>query len=192
MVRKGGKDSIKTLAPGTCNPPAGHLHCVNMPNKTVSGFTLIELLVVLLIVGIALGLVAMTIIPDQRSALREEAQRLALLLENAGLEARASGHSLGWSYSANGYRFWQKNEYGDWVLLSDSAFRPRTLPNGSYIQSVTIETQSLPAGETMLLSAASFPLPFSIRLRNEQASANVVGNSTGMVTTQLDSEALPR
>ncbi len=55
--------------------------------------------------GIALGMVAVQLMPDERAALREEAQRLALLLENAEMEARASGRSLAWSAEKNGYRF---------------------------------------------------------------------------------------
>jgi len=153
-----------------------------------SGFTLIELLVVLVIIGIVLGAVVVQLMPDDRTALREEAQRLTLLLENAGLEARAGGHSLGWSYDRNGYRFWKKNDYGDWTPLDDAMFRPRTLPAGTYVEDAKVEAQPLRPGEQMLLSASAFPLPFSIRLGNERVSANVAGNSTGTVSAQLDGE----
>ena len=57
--------------------------------RSKKGFTLIELLVVLVIIGIALGLVMVQLMPDRRAQLREESERLALLLENAGMEARA-------------------------------------------------------------------------------------------------------
>ncbi|MDR0480249.1 MAG: prepilin-type N-terminal cleavage/methylation domain-containing protein [Gallionellaceae bacterium] len=158
--------------------------------KREAGFTLIELLVVLVIIGVMLGLIGVQLMPDDRSALREEAQRLALLLENAGLEARAGGHSLGWSYdqgsNQSNYRFWIKNEYGDWVPNDDAIFRQRALPSGTYIEAVNVEAQPLQAGEQMLLPAASFPLPFSIRLRNERANASITGSSTGTVSVKLD------
>jgi general secretion pathway protein H len=154
------------------------------------GFTLIELLVVLFIIGVVAGLAVVQFMPDDRAVLREEAERLALLLENAGLEARASGRSLAWSSEGHGYQFWKKNDYGDWVCIEDdAAFRPRTLPDGISINTVKVEGQPLQPGERIPLSAASFALPFSIRLSTAHAGASVTGNSTGMVTAALDGES---
>lgn len=151
------------------------------------GFTLIELLVVLVVMGIALGIVAVQLMPDNRSTLREEAQRLALLLENAGMEARASGSPLAWSAEKNGYRFWKKNDYGEWVRLEDDAmFHPRTLPEGLHIAEVSVETQPLKPGEQMSLNASSFALPFRILLTADHDSVSVTGSSTGAVVVKLD------
>ena len=157
--------------------------------KRSNGFTLIELLVVLVVMGIALGMTVVQLMPDGHAVLREEAQRLALLLENAGIEARTSGRPLAWSFEENGYRFWKKNDYGDWVRLEDDAmFRSRTLPAGMSIAEVSVEMQPLQPGEQMSLSASSFTLPFRIHLVGEHAGASVVGGSTGAVSAQLDSE----
>jgi general secretion pathway protein H len=162
-----------------------------IPRRGISpprGFTLIELLVVLVIVGVALGMVVVQLMPDSRSTLRQESQRLALLLENAGMEARASGRPLAWSAEKNGYYFWKKNDYGDWVRLDDDAmFRPRTFPEGMAITEVSVEDQPLKTGEQMSLNASSFALPFLIHLSGGEASASVTGNSTGAVTASLDS-----
>lgn len=153
------------------------------------GFTLIELLVVLVVMGVALGMVAVQLMPDSRAVLREEAQRLALLLENAEREAQASGQALAWSADNNGYRFWKKNNYGGWVRVEDDAmFRPRTLPKGLHIAEVSVETQPLKPGELMSLNAFSFTLPFHIRMAGEHAGASVNGSSTGVVSAKLDSE----
>jgi len=153
------------------------------------GFTLIELLVVLVIISIALGMVMVQLMPDNRAILREEAQRLALLLENAGMEAQASGHSMAWSFEKNNYRFWKKNSYGDWVRIEgDAIFHPRTLPDGIYFAGASVETQPLETGERMALNSASFALPFHLRLNSNHASAYITGSSTGAVTAQLDSE----
>ncbi len=65
-----------------------------------SGFTLVELMVVLLIIGITLGMTMLQLMPDKRAVLRQETERLALLLENAALEAQASGQALAWSGEA--------------------------------------------------------------------------------------------
>lgn len=151
------------------------------------GFTLIELLVVLVVMGVALGLVMVQLMPDKQAPLREEAARLALLLENAGLEARASGRSLAWSGEKNAYRFLSKNEYGDWVRIDDdSPFRPRTLAEGVNVGEISVEEQPLKPGEFVLLSAHAFALPFQIRLSSQYGSARVTGKSTGDVVFALD------
>ena len=151
------------------------------------GFTLIELLVVLVVMGVALGLVVVQLMPDKQAPLREEASRLALLLENAGLEARASGRSLAWAGEKNKYRFLHRNAYGDWVRIDDdSPFRPRTLHEGVNIGEVSVEQQAIKPGEYVLLSAHSFALPFLVRLSSEYGSASVTGKSTGAVIFSLD------
>jgi general secretion pathway protein H len=157
---------------------------------TQSGFTLVELLVVMVVMGIVLGLVAVQLMPDNRAVLREEAQRLALLLENAGMEARASGRPLAWSAELKGYRFWNKNDYGEWVRLEDNGiFHARDLPEGIGISEVSVETKPLKAGELMSLNAFSFTLPFKIRMSSsENGAASVTGSSTGAVSAKLDSE----
>lgn len=154
------------------------------------GFTLIELLVVLVVMGVALGLVMVQLMPDRQAPLREEAARLALLLENAGLEARASGRSLAWSGEKNSYHFLrQKDEYNDWVrIVDDTSFRPRTLPEGVFVGEISVEEQPLKPGEFVLLSAHSFAVPFRIRLTSEYGSASVTGKSTGDVVFSLDDQ----
>lgn len=160
-------------------------------NQRHDGFTLIELLVVLVVMGLVLGLVTVQLMPDRRAALREEASRLALLLENAGLEARASGQSFAWSGEKNSYRFFKKNEYGDWLRIDDdSSFRPRTLAENVVIGEVSVEEQPLKPGEFVLLSAHSFATPFRIRLSSERdgefSAAWVTGKSTGDVIYSFD------
>lgn len=163
---------------------------ISVPGNNNRGFTLIELLVVMVVIGITLGLVVVQLMPDNRAILRGEAQRLALLLENAGLEARASGRPLAWSSEKIAYRFWKKNDYADWVRLEDDAmFRPRTLPDGMQIVEVSVEEHPLLTGEQMSLNASSFALPFHIRLSSGAASASVTGSSTGAVSARLDGES---
>lgn len=173
----------------SCNHQSAVSHPTCHPSFIQRGFTLIELLVVMLVMGIAMGLVMVQLMPDHRAPLREEAARLALLLENAGLEARASGRSLAWSGDKNNYRFLSKNEYGDWVrIVDDSSFRPRTLPEGVNIGEVSVEEQALKPGEYVLLSAHSFAVPFQINLSSEYGSARVMGKSTGDVVFMLDDQ----
>ncbi|HCJ50415.1 MAG: type II secretion system protein GspH [Gallionellales bacterium CG_4_10_14_3_um_filter_54_96] len=153
------------------------------------GFTLVELLVVLVVIGITLGMTLVQLMPDDRAALRQESQRLALLLENAMLEAQASGQTLGWSGEAAHYRFWKKNEYNDWVRIEDDTlFRPRDLPEGMRISQTSVEEVTLQPGDKLALSAQAYPLPFRIRIGNQFGNASVIGKSTGEVTALMDNQ----
>lgn len=160
-----------------------------MHTKIQRGFTMVELLIVLVVMGVALGLVMVQLMPDKRAPVREEAARLALLLENAGLEARASGRSLAWSGEKNSYRFLSKNEYGDWIrIIDDTSFRPRTLPDGVNVGETSVEELPLKPGAYIVLSAHAFALPFRIHLSSEFGGATVTGKSTGDVVYVLDEQ----
>ena len=151
------------------------------------GFTLVELLVVIVVMGIALGIVVVQLMPDDRTTLREEAARLALLLENAGLEARSSGRSMAWSSENSRYLFWKKNAYNDWARIEDDTiFRPRVLPQGIQIGDVTQDDQPLKPGEHLALSASAFAPPFRIRMSNNSAGTTIIGKSSGEVIVQSD------
>jgi general secretion pathway protein H len=151
------------------------------------GFTLVELLVVLVVMGIALGIVVVQLMPDDRAALREEASRLALLLENAGLEARSSGRSMAWSVENTRYLFWKKNNYNDWARIEDdSMFRPRTLLQGTRIGEITLEDQPVKTGGRIALSATAYAPPFRIKMSNASAGATIIGKSTGEVIVHSD------
>ena len=154
-----------------------------------TGFTLIELLVVLVVMGIALALVVPQLMPDDRSILNDEARRLALLLENASLEARATGRSMAWTGKNNHYLFWRKNDYGDWLRIDDdSSFRPRNMPEGMSIGSVFVADNLLKPDEYLALNAHSFAPPFRIELSYHTTQFNVVGKSTGEVMVQSNNE----
>ncbi len=61
------------------------------------GFTLIELLIVIAIVGLSVGVVALSLRDGQAARLDEEAVRLAALFEMARAESRASGAPVRWA-----------------------------------------------------------------------------------------------
>lgn len=186
MVLPVVKAMMRISVPGNSDCSGGRCFpaCrVALPWQSCRGFTLIELLVTMVIMGIVLGLAVVKLMPDEQSVLRDEANRLALLLENAGMEARASGRSMAWSTAGDGYQFWRKNDYGDWVVVEgNDEFRPRTLPQGMRVVSVQVESQLLQSGDRLVLDAASFALPFRIGLANGATSMAVSGNSSGAVT----------
>jgi general secretion pathway protein H len=168
---------MPTLVPGNSRNLAR-----NPPNR---GFTLIEILVVLVIVGIALGTVVVQLMPNDRAQLREEAGQLALLLENAELEARSSGAAMAWLPETKGYQFWRKNQQGNWKPIEDGPYRFRAWKGNTRIISVSVDNEPFKLGELMILGAASFPLPFEIRLEHGAANATIEGDGSEAVSVQM-------
>ena len=70
-----------------------------------SGFTLLELLVVIAIMAMATAGVSLAMRDSTQTALEREAQRLAVLFESARAQSRASGTSVVWHTTAEGFRF---------------------------------------------------------------------------------------
>ena len=89
------------------------------------GFTLIEILVVVLIIGIVIG-VAMVIpsVGGPGQKVKEEANRLQVLLEQARERALMEDRELGLSLTRKGYRWWQwSRENEQWSILDEPSFR---------------------------------------------------------------------
>src|SRR5512144_2608853 len=72
---------------------------------TSRGFTLIELLLTVAIIGIAAGVVSLSVRGAESRKLAEEGDRLAALFRMASSEARVGGRSLVWEADLSGYRF---------------------------------------------------------------------------------------
>jgi general secretion pathway protein H len=70
-----------------------------------AGFTLIELLLTVAIIGVAAGVVSLSLRGDEARKLREEGDRLAALFRIAASEARVGGRALVWEADLSGYRF---------------------------------------------------------------------------------------
>jgi general secretion pathway protein H len=116
------------------------------PGRCSRGFTLIELLVVLLVMGLFAGLVGALALPDERSRLRVEAERLAQLLELAAEEARLTGMPVAWTAEPAHYRFWRWHEDAGWSAATDDLLRARSLPQGMAISELRIEALRAPSG----------------------------------------------
>jgi general secretion pathway protein H len=73
------------------------------------GFTLLELMVVVAIIALTAGVISLALRDPDATRLEIEAERLALLLEEARAEARAAGLAAAWRPAAadegGGFRF---------------------------------------------------------------------------------------
>ncbi len=75
------------------------------PRALSSGFTLLEVVVVLLIITIILGMVGINLTRNPADTLRDEAERLTLVLQNAQQQAILDGRPYGFVYTESGYLF---------------------------------------------------------------------------------------
>ncbi|HEY7237544.1 MAG TPA: GspH/FimT family pseudopilin [Burkholderiales bacterium] len=132
--------------------PVGPLRTGRFRVRAGRGFTLIEVLVVLAIMAVV-ATVAVVAIPGDAAAARDEARRLAALLESAMREARASGSSIAWSAERQGYAFWQRDEDGDWVPYPRSSlYRSRALAGSTELIQVLVDGRNLAPGERVVFA----------------------------------------
>jgi general secretion pathway protein H len=149
------------------------------------GFTLIEILVVLVIIGIMLGLVSVRMMPDDAGRLKTEAERLALLLEQARDQAVASGEPIGLSVEQGRYRFWVRDAQNQWVLSSgDDLLRERPLADGVQLAALQVNQTPLAEGDRLLFLPAGSNEPFTIDLTLNAARARIQGDRLGRVSIE--------
>lgn len=99
--------------------------------RRATGFTLIEVMIVVLIIGVTLGLVGVNLMRDDRDRVKEEADRLAMVLSAARDEAILQGRVLVVDLRRDGYQFLRIGSDGKPVPIEgDDSFLPRRLPNG--------------------------------------------------------------
>lgn len=176
---------MRTSAPGSCS----RRFAGNGLSWPARGFTLIELLVVLAIAAIVLGMVSIQLMPSDGTRLRKAGEQLALLLENAGLEARSSGAPMAWVGKKESYLFLHRNAQGVWESVDSGSFRPRELEQGVTIAAVELDGKPVALGTRLPLSATSFASPFNIKLAAGVSALYVAGNGVGTVTVTLDRDA---
>jgi general secretion pathway protein H len=153
-----------------------------------AGFTLIEILVVMAIIGVLSVVIVLAAAPDEAAHARTEARRLAALLELALGETRASGQSIAWSPSPDGYTFLRKGEDGEWQAFpADSPYRRRSLPAGVSLGAVQLDAQPLRPGERIVIMPYGLGAAIQATIAGGSASITLRGGVLGRIT--LDQRA---
>jgi general secretion pathway protein H len=154
------------------------------------GFTLLEMLVALVVASIMLTVVTLKLMPSAQSVLHDEAQRLALLIENGALASQAGGQALAWSGTGNSYRFWKRTKEGEWVRVErDNLLHPRTLPEAVFIDAVIFDGRRIEPGALVMLSPELATRRFRIDLKSGGLFATV--NSDGLGKVRIEEGRLP-
>ena len=96
-----------------------------LPTAPQRGFTLLELLVVLVILGILLGVVSLNVAPSEGQSMRNEAQRIALLLQLARDEAIMRNRQVAFELAPDAYRFLVRDDGGWQPITGDDVLRER-------------------------------------------------------------------
>ena len=148
--------------------------------RRVRGFTLVEMLVVLMVMGVFLGLIAVRMGPDDRDQLRNEAERLAQVLDLAAEEARVSGKTIAWTAEDAGYRFWRLGMDNEWAEIRDNDdLRARKLSPGATISEFRVESMRPRESKRMEFPPGGAMLAFIIELTLGSESYSVAASPVG-------------
>lgn len=151
------------------------------------GFTLIEMLVVLMIIGVTLAMVSVNFTPDNRQVLENEAQRLALLFEQARDEAVTSARTIAWSGDSAGYQFWRRNAELKWATVVDEQiFRARGLQKPVRLADLRVNESKVGPNERLIFSPSGFNAPFALALAAGSERLTITGDAGGRIRIAPD------
>jgi prepilin-type N-terminal cleavage/methylation domain-containing protein len=152
------------------------------------GFTLLEILVALVVASIMFSVLTLNLMPNAKSVLHDESERLAFLLGNGAMASQAGGQSLAWSGSSHEYRFWKRGREGGWLRIEhDNLLHPRTLPQEIHIGTVSFDGRTLEPGALVMLSPELASKRFKVELRDGDLIAEIVGDGLGKVEVIAES-----
>ncbi|MBV6322739.1 GspH/FimT family pseudopilin [Duganella violaceipulchra] len=146
------------------------------------GFTLIELLVVMVILGVTLGLVSLNALPGQKQSLREDAQRVALLLQLARDEAIVRNRQIAFEAGSDGYRFLIRNDKQWDVAVQDDLLREREFKHAPITLMLDPPPNVADANLRIVFGREPVDKPFVLTLSAGDASIAIRADGIGHFT----------
>jgi general secretion pathway protein H len=148
------------------------------------GFTLIELAVVLLIITITIALVGINLQRGDTNRVRDEADRIVILLQAAREEAILQGQVFAVQFSKEGYQFLQSDSKGQLsVIKTDEVLAPRVLPDGV---TLSFEMDGAPADQQagLIIDPSGRFSPFVLTLHAGEAVWQAEGLANGKIQSK--------
>ena len=146
----------------------------------MAGFTLIEIMVVLLIIAVMIGMIGVNLQRGDSNRVRDEADRIVILLQAAREEAILQGQVLAVQFSKDGYRFLRLNKGKLERIEQDDVLSPRALPDGITL-SFTIDGAAADTEAGLVLDPSGSFLPFVLTLRAGEATWKALGLANGKI-----------
>lgn len=141
---------------------------------------------VVLIISVMIGVVGVNLLRGPEDQVREEAERLAMLLTAARQEAILQGQMYAFSTSRDGYRFLRPDERGRLRPVNDEVLHPRRLPPGVAIVMLKVDGAGEAARDGLVLPPSGELAAFRIGIAAGAAYWLVVGDSGGRISAQAN------
>jgi len=148
------------------------------------GFTLIEITVILLLLAIILSFVGINLTRDERDIVRDEADRLALVIRAVHEEAIMQGRPYAFAPATDGYRFLRVDDSGKLKPLGAAdAFAPYRLPAPVEIAGVELEGAKEDKDPLIVLDPSGALPVFTIVLHFGRIDWYVQGLANGKIVS---------
>lgn len=147
------------------------------------GLTLIEVLVVTFILAVMIGVVTLRLTRDDRDVVRDEADRLVVLLHAAREEAILQGGLLMLDMRPTTYRFLRPDDKGKFVPVAEAPFTPRHLPERMDLR---LELEGQPGPQGIVLDPSGVLPAFRIAFTLNNARWWVLGQNDGKVCSTIE------
>jgi len=111
-------------------------------------------MVVVLIIGVVLAMLSLSVSPNPRTKLRDEATRLATVMQTAQEEAILQGKLFAINIGEDGYAFYEYGLGGMEAITGDEILKPHKLPENIRITKAEVDG---PKDEKKIWVSASLP-----------------------------------
>lgn len=130
---------------------------------------------------VMIGMIGIGFVRGDMDRVREEAGRLAVLLEAARQEAILQGRVFAWQLTEGGYRFLHLDDRGRLVPVArDELFTPRRLPDNMTV-SLASDGAALQDGAGIVIEPTGIFRPFVVTFTAGGAVWRVEGLANGAI-----------
>ena len=147
-----------------------------------SGFTLIELVVILLLLTVIFGMVGINLTRNDSDLLREEGDRMAVLIQSAQEEAIMQARPFALAPAREGYEFLRLDDKGKLKPIAvDDVLGPRKLAARIAIGGIEIEGVKDAKDPVLVFEPSGIAPVFTIVLRLGETNWYIQGQANGKV-----------